>query len=213
MQLFTRMMLLGGNEADAMEWATKTTAYVDEHSDHTVTAWAAGFGHPIGTVVWSSWMTSHADLLAAFGGLGGDKGYDKLIRSGEPFTTSAPQDSMRQLIHPTAFPDDAASPEIGAVGIVTTAVAAGGKYAEAMAFGVGIAEHVTSVSGMATSFLADMYGTFGLVSWIAVAPTMAAADEANDAINSDVSYMKMLGEVGDLFVPGSGHRALFTRFA
>ena len=213
MQLFTRMMLLGGNEADAMEWATKTTAYVNDHSDHDVTAWAAGFGHPIGTVVWSSWMTSHADLLTAFAGLADDKGYDKVIRSGEAFTISAPQDSMRQLIHPTALPTDGTPPAIGAVGVVTTAVAAGGKYAEAMAFGVGVAEHVTSISGMATSFLADMYGTFGLVSWIGVAASMAAADEANDAINGDVAYMKMLGEVGDLFVPGSGHRALYTRFA
>jgi hypothetical protein len=211
MQMFSRMMALTGNETDAMGWATKMTAYVNDHVDRPVTAWSAGFGYPVGTVVWSAWVASHADLLTAFGGLAGDKDYDAMARAGEAFT-SPPQDSMRQLIHPAA-PPDSGPPPLGSVAVVTAAVVAGGKYAEAMGWGVQVAQHVTSVSGMNTSFLADMYGTFGLVTWIGVAPDMAAADAASDKINADAEYMKMLGAVGDLFVPASGHRALFTRFA
>lgn len=213
MQLFTRRMLLEGNQVDAMEWATKITAHVNGNSDHVVTAWAAGFGDPIGTVSWSSWMTSHNDLLTAFGGLADDKGYDKLIRAGESYTKSPPEDGMRELIHPAEPATAGSPPPIGAVGVITTAVAAGGKMAEVIAFGVEVSQHVTSVTGNPLAFFADMYGTFGQVSWIAVVPTMADADAANTAINGDAAYQKMVGKTGDLFVPGSGHRALYSRLA
>ena len=62
-------------------------------------------------------------------------------------------------------------------------------------------------------FLADRFGAFGNVTWIAVTPDMAAADAAGTAVNGDAAYLSKLDEAGDLFLPGSGNRVLLTRVA
>jgi len=88
-----------------------------------------------------------------------------------------------------------------------------GKYAEAIGWGVEVAQHVEQVTGIATMFLTNDYGPFARVTWIGVAADAAAADDATRKINTDPSYLDQLNKAATLFLPGTGHRTLLARLA
>lgn len=207
MYLFTRRATLSGSERNSMAWAVEMSAYVDSHSSHDVSVWRADFGYPVGTVVWSAWAESQNALNEGFASLADDDGYHSLAEKGAEFFSVA-EDELREAIH-GAPGDDAAA--LGSVTTVTTAVMAGGQYSEGGAWSVGMAQLIEEISGLPAMFLLDSYGTFGQVTWLSGAPDLATADAANAKVNADAEYLKRLEAVGDLFVPGSGHRSLFTR--
>jgi hypothetical protein len=210
MYLFTRLATLRGNERRSMGWAAEMNAYVNDHTDHTLTLWRADFGYPVGTVAWSTWVASLDALNQGFARLADDDGYHAMVDKGAVFITDPPHDLLRQAIHgePGEIP-----PPPGAVTTVTTAVVANGQYAEAGAWGIEMAELVQEITSLPTLFLIDSYGTFGQVTWLSGAPDLATADAAGEAINANPDYLKRLSDVGDLFVPGSGDRRLVTRIA
>jgi hypothetical protein len=210
MYLFSRLATLRGNVRQSTAWAASMSAYVDTNSDHNVSLWRADFGYPVGTVAWSAWVESQAALNAGFASLADDEGYFSLLDAGQEFLTTPAEDFLRQPLH--GSPGEA-PPAIGAVTTVTTAVVAGGKYDDGVAWGIEMAQLVEEVTKMPTLFLLDSYGTFGQVTWLSGAPDLASADAASNAINGNDKYMKRLGDVGDLFVPASGHRSLVTRIA
>lgn len=209
MYLYSRLMTLQGPIPETMGWVNEATNYVNANSDLSVTAWSASFGHPLGTVGWSAMVEGRAQLTASTAGLLADPSYHTLVARAADWTVAPPQDFLRNMVHGAPGPDG--PPPVGSVALMTTAVIAGGKYAEGMAWGVEIAQHTEKVSGMPVAFLADSYGTFGQVTWISIGADAAALDAAEAAINGDPEYMQKLGAVGELFVPGSGHRSSLVR--
>jgi hypothetical protein len=107
----------------------------------------------------------------------------------------------------------ATPPPVGSVATLTTAVISNGRYADAIGWGLDVAAHVTTVTGMPVGFMMDMFGTFGQVAWIGIAADGAAADAANAKLNVDPGYMEKLGGATDLFVQGASHRSLAYRVA
>jgi hypothetical protein len=209
MYLFSRVATLRGGERRSLEWAVETCGYVNDHSDHDVQLWRADFGFPVGTFAWTTWAESHAHLNAGFASLLDDDGYHSLIDEGTELLAGPPEDALRQIV----YGERREVPAVGAVTTVTTAIMAGGRYGDALPWGTEMAQLVEEIIKMPTLFLADVYGTFGQVTWLSTAPDLASADTASQAINLDEEYLKRLGDVGDLFVPGSGQRALATRVA
>jgi len=208
MYLFSRLATLRGNERRSLAWAAKMTDHVNAVGDHTVTLWRADFGYPVGTVAWSTWVESMAALNEGFAALADDDAYYDLVDAGSELLVEPPHDLLRRAVfgEPGSEP-----PPPGSVTSVTTAVVANGRYAEATAWGTEMAELVHQISGQATMFLVDAYGTFGQVTWLSGAPDVATADAAAQAVQADPDYSKRLADVGDLFVPGSGQQRLVTR--
>ena len=210
MYLFSRLATLRGSERRALAWAVEMNTYVNDHSDHTVALWRADFGYPVGTVAWSAWADSMDALNKGFAGLGEDDGYFDMVDKGQEFATDPPQDLLRRALHGGPGPTP---PAPGAVTAVTTAVIANGHYAEAAAWGIEMAQLVQEITNQPTMFLSNAYGTFGEVTWLSGSPDLATADAAGDAIQANPDYLKRLGDIGDLFLPGSGRQALVTRIA
>ena len=210
MHLFTRTGVLGGDPDASMAWAAKIGTHVAETTGRQLTTWWAGYGFPVGTVVWASWVEGHADVEKAFGGLGADSAYQALVAEGQAFQTAPYQDDLRQVIFGGPTEGDELPP-LGATASVTTAVAAAGKYAEAMAWGAEMAALAASVTGSPETFMSDVFGTFGQVTWLGGAADAAATDAASEAISGSAEYMEMLGRSGGLFEPSSGHNALYYR--
>ena len=75
-----------------------------------------------------------------------------------------------------------------------------------MAWGVEIADRYTAVTGTGSAFLADDYGPFGQLTWIAVHADAAAADRADEAVAGDADYLAAIDAGGGLFQPGSATR-------
>jgi hypothetical protein len=193
-----------------MAWAAEINAYVSKKSGRPIVLWSVNFGQPVGTVIWSLPVESHADLQAAFAGLAEDEGYFALIEKGAPFVTGPMVDQLGEVVHGAPTPGGR---PVGSVGLVTTATMSADKGADAVAWSVELANYVTSVTGDPIMFVLDAYGTFGHAAWIGAAADMAAVDAANAKMQTDPGYLKRLAGSGGLFIPGSGHRSLVTRIA
>ena len=210
MHLFTRVATLTGPPRATLGWATEMTAFVNARTAKEVGLWSVDFGLPLGTIAWSTVVDGVADLRSSFEGLMDDDGYHALVERGAEYFAVPAVDQLREVIRGDLT---GSRPPIGAVSTMTTAQISNGRYEEAMTWGAEMAAHVQQITSMPTMFLADMFGPFGQVTWISGAPDAAAADAARQAVNADLDYVKRLGDIGDMFLPGSGRQSMATRIA
>ncbi len=209
MQLFTRQVMTAGPEDAAASWATEMATLVTAKMGTEVAVWAAGFGAPIGAMAFTMRVEGIADLMAKSAPIAGDADYQAQLAKGADIVVGAPQDSLATPLHG----DLGDPPPVGTMATVTTAVIANGQYAEAVGWGIDVAQHVTSLTDMPVSLMMQEYGTFGQLTWIGIGADAAAIDASAAATNGDAEYIKKLSAAGNLFVPGSGHRSLVTRIA
>ncbi len=208
MDLFTRSVLMTGPPAAYMEYATSMRSFVSEKLGQDIALWSAAFGAPRGAMVYAARVEGLAGVQAMNAKLLGDAEYMSKLAGASGMTMPA-EDNLLQPLHGELGDP----PPPGAVATVTTAVIANGAYADAIGWGIEMAQLGETVTGMPTIFGMNAFGTFGQVTWINVAADAAAADAAGNAINANADYMGKLGAIGDLFVPGSGHRSLAIRIA
>jgi hypothetical protein len=180
--------------------------YVNAHTDLDWSVRTVLFGAPLGTLAFTARVESHAALAKATAGLNTDDAFLDLIEKVSPFLAGPPQDQLREVIH--GAPSESS---IGQVAQLVTATVAGGKFATAMAWGVEIADHVTSTTKAPIAFCRNLYGPFGQLSWISTVSDMAGADTAAAALAADGSYLEALDKAGDLFEPGSASTTLSQR--
>jgi hypothetical protein len=209
MQLFTRQVMTAGPEADALAWATDMAAAASAKMGTEVALWRAGFGAPIGAMAFTTRVEGIADLMAKAAPLADDADYQAKLAKGAEIVVGPPQDSLATPLHG----DLGDPPPVGAMAVVTNAVIANGRYAEAVGWGIDVAQHVTSLTGMPVGLMMQEYGAFGQLTWIGVGADAAAIDASAAATNGDAEYVQKLSAAGDLFVPGSGQRSLVTRVA
>ena len=209
MYLFSRVLTLTGSPRQSMPWVTKITEYVNANGSMDFTAWMADFGYPVGTVAWNALAESQAALAEGAMALAGQDGYLDLVEAAADMVAAPGEDALRELVH--GSPSE--PPALGSVAQVTTATVALDRAADAMAWSVEMAQHVEKVTGNPTSFWSSVYGQMGEVGWIGVVDDAAAADASRAAINGDAEYIERLKATADLFIPGSGHVARFTRIA
>lgn len=174
-----------------------------------ISLWSAGFGAPVGSLAFTARIDGIADLVAKAGPLAADDEYGAKLAEGADHVMGPAQDSLATPLHGELGDP----PPVGAYAMVTTAVIANGRYADAVGWGVDVAQHVTSLSGMPVMMLMQEFGTFGQLTWIGGAADAAAVDAAAAATNGDAGYIAKLSAAGELFVPGSGNRVLATRIA
>ena len=210
MHLFSRSVQFNGPFSQVMPHAAALRAYVADKSGLDVGLWSAVFGAPVGTCIYTARVDGLSGVQAMATSLTGDAKWEALLAKGAAWHVGEVNDSMASPIHGSL---DGGSPPVGAVAQVTTAVVAGGAYAKAIAWGVGLAQHIEKVTGNPVMFLNDSAGTFGGVRWIGVSADAAAADAAGQKMAADPAYLEMLASVGDLFLPGSGHQSTVVRVA
>lgn len=210
MQLFSRRIQMVGQPAKYMAYAIDMRAYVTEQTGRDIALWSAVFGAPVGTLMYAIRVEGIADYRAMSTKLLEDATYHEKIAAGAEFVGGPAEDTIATPIHGELGEE---SPPVGAMAQITTAQIANGQYEQAFGWGVEMAQHAESVTGVPTMFLAGNFGPFGTVTWIGVTADAAAVDAANQALWADAEYMKRLGAAGELFVPGSGLQALATRVA
>lgn len=209
MQLFTRQLVTTGTEADSLAWATEIASVASATMGAEIAVWSAAFGAPVGAFAFTMRVEGVADLMEKAAPLADDAAYQAALAKGAEIMVGPPEDRLA-----TPLSGELGDPPpVGAWAVVTNAVIANGKYEEAVGWGIDVAEHVTSVSGMPVGLMMQEYGTFGQLTWIGVGADAAAVDASAAATNGDAAYIKKLSAAGELFVPGSGQRSLVTRVA
>jgi hypothetical protein len=207
MLLFSRVVTPVGSPRRALSWAAGMTEYVNAHSDLDVSLWSGTFGYPVGTLVWSTIVESQVALAESTSKLLADDGYFDLIEQAQDMITTAPHDILRELV----FGEPSDPPPIGAVATVTTATALVDRMADAVGWGVEIAQYVTAATETPVAVLTNVFGQMGELAWIGVQPDLAAAEAARTKLAADADYLARLAPTKDLFLPASGHISQLTR--
>lgn len=209
MRLFTRTIRLSGPPLAIGAYAADMRAYVSDTTGVEVALWNVQFGAPLGTMVYSARVDGLAQLTTINDTLMADAKYHEMLAKGADYVAGPAEDALAEPLHG----GEGDTPPVGTVITATRAVMAGGKYAEAIAWGIEMAIHSEKVTGLPVSFFTDSFGTFGSVAWIGGAPDAATAEATGAALNADAAYLEKLSSVGDLFVPASGVRTMATRVA
>ena len=207
MLLFSRVASPSASPSKVMPWAADITQFVNANSTLQVSCWSGTFGYPIGTLIWSSFVESLEALSTATAALIAQDGYIQRLDAAADLITTPGQDFLRQVVY--GSPSE--PPPMGAIGTVTTATALVDRMADAVGWGVEIAQYLESLTGNPIGVLTDVYGQMGQITWIGVVPDAAAADAARAKIGADASYLGRLAATKDLFIPGSGHVGQVTR--
>lgn len=211
MIFFQRALTLRGPVDETIAWAFEMTEFVNDHSEFDVSLWQASFGMPAGTVAWSVRVPNLTALETEMDRLGQEPRYHELARRAIDWVPTPPEDSLLRLVH-------AAGPEyvrgdVGSYAEVIRATPAEGKMRKAAAFGVEISDLHSRITHSSVLFAQSAYGSFGELRWLAMYDSAAAVDDAAEIIAKDDDYARAIDEAGDLFLEGSGERALARRIA
>ncbi len=83
-----------------------------------------------------------------------------------------------------------------------TALVAGVKGQEAMAFAADVSKYVTETLGLPTTWGLQVGGTFATLHWFSEYADMAELEAALLKITTDSGYLEVLAKAKDLFVEG-----------
>jgi hypothetical protein len=209
MYLFTRSRQLDTVDfGGAMEWVVAATAAVQSTTGRDVNAWTAVMSPEVGTVVWSMWAGSLAEVTVAGDQLAASSDWQKLVEKGDKFFSGPVVDGLASVVHGT--PDLAAGPPeyVG----VATAAAAPGRLSDAIGAGIEIADHVTKATGQNTLFTVNSTGVYGGVSWITPSADIGEVDAGEAALMADPEWLKLIDRVGTAFNAGAA-QSIFRRIA
>jgi hypothetical protein len=209
MYLFTRSWRVDPEHiVKALEWAGEITETGRNVSGLQIDAWNTVLSPELGTVVWSAWAESIAQIQQAGDALMADSGYLKAVEKGADYFEGQASDGLAVLVHGDVNLDDNSFEYVG----VATASLANGRLQDGMAAGVEIADHVAKVTGDNTLFVVNTTGIFGGVAWITPMADSAAVDAGEAALMADADWLGLLDRVGSVFNPGAA-QAIFRRLA
>ena len=209
MQLFSRQVMTAGPPGAAIAWAIDMAGEATSKMGAEVALWSVGMGAPIGAMAFTVRVDGIADLTNRAAPLADDADYTAKLVAGAEFMVAPPNDSLATPLHGELGDP----PPVGSYAVVTNVQIANGQFAEAVGWGIDIAEHVTSLTSMPVGVMMQEYGPFGTMTFIGISADAAGVDASAAATRGDADYIAKLSAAGALFVPGSGQRMLLTRLA
>lgn len=211
MYLFTRDVLVTGDPRKVMPIAVAITEVVSKKAGVPVSLWAGVLGAPMGTLSYSTFIQSMAELDAIESTLMADEEYLDRVNEAMQYVVGSPQDRLLEILHTAG--GEYRRAEVGAVVQVTTAQCANARFGAALGWSIEAADLVAEITGLPTMFGRGVADQFGAVAWIGAAPNMAGIDAANEALAKDARYLTKLDSMGDVFLPGSGAVRFSRRIA
>jgi len=209
MYLFTRSWRLDPEHlGKALEWVGEVTELDRKITGKPIDAWGAALSPELGTVVWSVWAETIAELQETGDKLNADAAFLKAVEKGSHYFDGPAQDGLAALVHGEVNLDDNSFEYVG----VATATLANGRLQDGMTAGIEIAEHVSKVTGDNTLFLVNSTGIFGGVAWVTPMADAAAVDAGEAALMADANWLALLDRVGSVFNPGAA-QAIYRRMA
>jgi hypothetical protein len=205
MYIFSRTGSLDRNHlADGMASSVQIAAKVAQVTGREVRVFNVRYGQPYGTVMFSVRAESFAENAEMWEKLATDQGYLDMASSISSKFSTLPTDRALSIL--------VASPDVAGRHLyaTTTATAANGKMAEAVAFGAR-AQGVVAAAGFPSWFGASAFGAFGEMMWATGLDTAADVDRFQTFMSTDPGMQQIVAEAGDLFIPGSGQNGLLER--
>ena len=185
---------------EALAWTIKARDYVNANSELEVSAHVSMFGRPVGTFQWATLVEGRGAWAAATSKLMNDSGYLDLAAEGGELFLGAANDTLRQIIHLNGMTESDPRPAFSQGWAAQIREL---KFDAAIEWGVAITDHVAALTGARLVFLADNYGDFGTVTWIAGLDSAEQADAVNDMMFNDAEWKKRVAAAAaEYFIDG-----------
>ena len=161
-----------------------------------VWAWASVMSPDVGTAAWTVRVEHLDELESADDKLMSTSDFTEWVEQNDSLFVGPLEDSVLQLVHGTLATEPAAYVQ------VARGTCANGAIAEAMSFGVEIAEVASRITGLTTIFGTTLTGAYGDVRWVTGVPNLAAVEAGNAALMADDEWRKLVDRAGHAFAPG-----------
>lgn len=207
MYLFTRAgRLAPGAIREGISFVTAITEKVNQETGLDVHTWGASMSPELGTIVWATFVESLEELESAEDKLAVSDHYLELTEKGAKLFAGPLSDGLASVV---SGPMDPSAPLPSYV-TAARATAVNGRFGEAMAAGVEIAEAATRITGIATSFLVDATGAYGGCRWNSGHADIASVERAEAALMADAGWVELIDRVGTAFGHGTT-QAMYRR--
>lgn len=206
MYVFSRRTLAAlGKQLEAVPAAIEVAEKVADISGAEINVFTARFGAPLGSIMWSRRVDSMAELQAFSEKMLADAGYLEMVNGMAGLFMTPAEDSIGRVLN---TPLEGTPARFWGV---TQAAMTAGKYAQAVEFGVEIAEYMGSALGAQSLFLKSGYGGFADVTWLVGFDSMDGVGAFDDWQLSDAGYQERVDKAAELFVENSGHQSLIEK--
>ncbi len=187
----------------ALDFAIESAAHVSKVIGKPITVSRLAFGQPAGVVQFTYTVENMSELDESSERVAGDAGATEFAGRAAELFIGASEDNIGRIVASTIT-------DPKAVMSVVNAVAVPGKLAEVGAFGVEMQQLMTS-TGHPAAFATGVSGAFGRVSFALGADSMADLQDANEKLQADAAFLKLMEKSGALFVSGSGQTAILRK--
>lgn len=184
---------------EAMKFATDIRDFVNANTDLEVSAHLSVFGRPVGTFMWATFVEGRGTFADASVKLLGDPRYLELLDAGGPLFQNLGDDVLRQVVHIKGASETDPRP---AFSQGWAAQVRDMKFDQALAWAVDITDYVSELTGVGLALLADGYGDFGTITWLARLDSAKQADAVNEKMMNDAEWRKRVAEAAELFIDG-----------
>lgn len=205
MYLFSRTSLAAlGKQGEAIPAAIAIADKVGSISGHEIKVMSAHFGAPLGTIMWTTTLESHAQRQEMLDALTADQSYLEAVAAMAPLFMTSAEDRISRFLSPPVEPTSKYY-------AATRAAMADGHFAEAVEFGLEISDYMTAQTGMPGAFLKPSFGGFGDVTWVRGFASMSDVDQFADWEMGDAGYQSRVKAAAGLFVPNSGTNSMIEQ--
>jgi len=201
MYLFSRTRTAHPAHArNAMAFAVEVAKRVTDTTGLAVEPWMSVMSPGAGAITWATFFEHLEEWESAMGKLQADTAYGDSVEAADHFFTGPVDDLVVSMLTEMPEPDPAA-PSLYVTSV--RAVAAHGHLAAAIEHGMALAEAATRLGGLATVFGVANTGPYGEVAWFTAAPSIAALEAAEGAVNSSAEFVGLVDSKGHVFQPGA----------
>lgn len=194
-----------GKQLEATAFAIDIAAKVNSITSLDVRVWTPVYGAPMNTFSWVAMLEHASDMAMTSEKLLADATYMDAVSGAAELFVSV-EDSLGEIL--SLLGPHEGDPHFASV---VTAQCAGGHIAEAVSWGVDLAEHVHTITGRDGAFGRSVYGPWAQVSWISLADTAQQVEIAEAATNADPTFLERVDQAGALFVPSTATSLLSRR--
>jgi len=208
MYLFSRSRHVSyASEREGIAAAVEAAGMVTSITGLEVSAWSTVASPDAGLIVWSVILESLADLDAANQKLAASQEFGDWLDAHDKLWDGRPRDYLAEIVHGGPDPDRPSNVVFASVGVCAV-----GNAAPAMAAGIELAEAVSKITGVPTSFGSAVTGPEGGVLWFGAVANLGELEQGRAALNADPSWIELVDRHGPLFQPGS-ELVLYQRLA
>lgn len=206
MYIFSRRTLAAlGKQFEAVPKAIEIAEKVADISGAEINVFTARFGAPLGSIMWSRRADSMAELQAFSEKVLADAEYVEMVNGMAGLFMTPAEDSIGRVL---STPLEGTPARFWGI---TQAAMTAGRYAEAVEFGIEIADYMASAVGAQSLFLKAGYAGFADVTWLVGFDSMDAVGAFDDWQMSDSGYQERVNRAAELFVENSGRQSLIEK--